>query len=98
MTPKQVDEDALEKEIEEDERKINDLFVDRYGAQPLHPAYLIKTDKFNKEVENSKGLVVAELFNKDSVLCLLSSIPIKELFKDYEINYRKVALENKNVS
>ena len=34
----------LKKEIDEDSRKASDLFVDRYGATPIHPAFLINED------------------------------------------------------
>lgn len=80
----------IEEEINSDSRKVSDLFVDRYGAQPIHPAFLIKEDKFELEVLGSKKMVVAELFNDDSIMCLLKSIAMKDLFADYSIKYRKV--------
>lgn len=80
----------IEEEINNDSRKVSDLFVDRYGAQPIHPAFLIKDDKFELEVLKSKKMVAAELFNDDSIKCLLKSIPMKSLFADYLIKYRKV--------
>jgi len=80
----------IEEEIKKDSRKVSDLFVDRYGAQPIHPAFLIKDDKFELEVLGSKRLVVAELFDDDSIKCLLKSIPMKSLFANYSIKYRKV--------
>lgn len=80
----------IEEEINNDSRKVSDLFVDRYGAQPIHPAFLIKDDKFNLEVLGSKKMVVAELFNDDSIMCLLKSIPMRSLFAGHSIKYRKV--------
>lgn len=80
----------MEEEIKNDPRRDADLFVDRYGAQPIHPAFLIKEDKFELEVLGSKKMVVAELFNDDSIMCLLKSITMKDLFAGYSIKYRKV--------
>jgi len=37
----------IKKEIDEDPRKVSDLFVDRYGAVPVHPAFLIDESKFD---------------------------------------------------
>ena len=78
------------KEIEEDSRKVADLYLDRYGAQPILPAFLISPDKFEEEVEQSAKLVVAELFEADGIMCMLKSIPINSLFKEINIKYRKV--------
>ncbi len=86
--------EKLKKEIEKDPRKASDLFIDRYGAQPIHAAFLINEDKFNFEVLEADKLTVAELFNSESIMCLLRSIPIKELFRDADIKYRKVELKN----
>ena len=80
----------IKKEIEDDPRKDSDLFIDRYGAQPIHLAFLIGEDKFQLEVLESEKLVVVELFNDDSIECLLKSIPMKELIADYPAKYRKV--------
>jgi len=83
----------LKKEIREDPRKVSDLFIDRYGAQPLHKAFFISQDKFDEQIIESSKLVVAELFNDKSIQCLYCSIPIKDLFEGKDIKYRKVAIE-----
>lgn len=82
------------KEIDEDQRNITDLFIDRYGAQPIHPAFLINEDKFDLEILESNKLAVVELFNEGSVMCLLKSIPIKGLFGGKDIKYRKLEIKN----
>jgi NAD-dependent dihydropyrimidine dehydrogenase PreA subunit len=82
--------EKIKKEIEMDSRKTSDLFVDRYGAAPIHLAFLIGEDKFQLEVEQSDKLVAAEMFCDDSIECLLKSVPMKELLSDCEVKYRKV--------
>jgi Fe-S-cluster-containing hydrogenase component 2 len=80
----------LKKEIDEDPRKTSDLFVDRYGAQPIHTAFLISDSKFQLEVLESDKLVAVECFDDDSIMCLLKSIPMKDLLEDYSVKYRKM--------
>jgi len=84
----------IKKEIKEDPRKISDLFVDRYGAQPIHLGFLISQDKFDVQILKSTKLAVAELFKNDSIECLLRSIPIKELFQDKDIKYKKTEVKD----
>lgn len=80
----------IEKEIKADKRKVADLFVDRYGAQPISLPFLITEEKFELEVLGSDKLVAVEMFEDDSIMCLLKSIPIKELLKNYAVKYRKM--------
>lgn len=82
--------EKIKKEIEEDPRKVSDLFVDRYGAEPVDPAFLITLDRFEVQILESTKLAVVELFNRGSIRCLLHSIPIKELFEDIDVKYRKI--------
>jgi len=84
----------IKKEIEEDPRTVSDLFVDRYGTQPIEPAFLIPQEKFGIQILESTKLAVAELFNHDSIECLLRSIPIKELFRGLDIKYRKIEMKD----
>lgn len=81
---------AIEKEFSDDPRKVTDLFLDRYGAQPVLPAFLIQEDKFEREVLKSAKLTVVELFKDSSINCLLKSIPITELLRGLETKYRKL--------
>ncbi len=80
----------LKKEIDEDPRKVHDLFVDRYGAQPIHEAFLINEDEFNIQILEASKLAAAEFFKNETIMCLLNSIPIRDIFKDMDIKYRKV--------
>ena len=83
----------IKKEIDDDPRKLEDLYVDRYGASPINLPFLIEEKDFQREVAEADRLTVAELFEDDSIECLLKSIPIKKLFKGMEIKYRKVKTE-----
>lgn len=84
----------IKKEIREDPRKVSDLFTDRYGAQPIDPAFLIPQEKFEIQILESTKLAAAELFNHDSIECLLHSIPIKDLFNGVNIKYRKIEIND----
>lgn len=71
----------IKEEIDNDPRKIKDLFVDRYGAAPLSKFFMIEAEEIEQKVNTDK-IVLIELYNDDSIQCLLKSIPIKELVKD----------------
>lgn len=85
--------EKIKKEFKADKRKVSDLFVDRYGAEPVDPAFLIPEGKFDIEVLESTKTTVVELFNDDSIECLLESIPLKDLFSDADIKYRKMGAD-----
>jgi len=80
----------IRKEIDEDPRKISDLLIDRYGVEPILPAFQIPKNKFKIQILEATQLAVVELFSHDSIRCLLYSIPIKELFEDIDVKYRKI--------
>lgn len=84
----------IKKEINKDPRKVSDLFVDRYGTQPMSLAFLIPQEKFEIQILESTKLAAVELFNHDSIQCLLHSIPIKELFSGLDIKYRKIEMKD----
>jgi thioredoxin 1 len=84
----------IRKEIDEDPRKVSDLFIDRYGAVSVSPAFLIPLDKFDAQILESNKPAVVELFNNKSIKCLLYSIPIKELFKNFDVKYRKINISD----
>ena len=84
--------EKIEKEIADDTRKRSDLFIDRYGATPIHTAFLISEKEFQKEVLDFKKIMVVEFFSDDSIMCLLKSIPIRDLLGNYLIEYRKMEM------
>lgn len=66
------------KDIENDPRKTKDLFVDRFGAAPLSEFFIIEENKLDKKI-NNPNLTFIEVFDFDTVACLLKSIPIKDI-------------------
>ena len=81
----------IKKENDNDPREASDLFIDRYGAEPIDPTYQISLDQFNTDIIESGELVIAELFNDSSIMCLIKTIPIKDLIKD--IKYKKIDIK-----
>lgn len=70
--------EELKKEIENDPRTPEDLFVDRYGGDIINEDIVIEKNEiieFSKKGQN----VLIELFNDDSIMCLLKSIPYQEI-------------------
>lgn len=84
----------IEKEIEEDPRTINDLLVDRYGAKPIDVAMIGSEDEIELKKDSKRPMMV-ELYNEDSIMCLLKSIPIKEIADTFDegTRYRKVEVK-----
>jgi len=89
--------EEIKKEIEEDERKISDLFVDRYGAKPVNEDTLITEEKFKERILGSKELVAVEFFKEDLLECLINSIPVKKLFAGKDIKYRKLEIKKSDL-
>ncbi len=88
--------EKIKKDIENDKRTTKDLFVDRYGAAPLSEFFMIENKQLEEKI-NHDGIVMIECYNDDSIQCLLKSIPIKELSKDFPKNtlfYKLEADEN----
>lgn len=72
----------IEKEIEEDPRTTKDLFVDRYGAAAISDFFKIDKSEIKEKVSKD-SLTLIEIYNPDVAECLLKSIPIKDLTKDF---------------
>jgi len=89
------EENIMRKEIDDDPRKWNDLFVDRYWATPISDVFTIKPEEFDRSILEPKRLVVLEVYDDDSIECLIKSIPVKELFPQ-DIIYRKMLVEDDN--
>lgn len=88
----------IKKEIEEDPRSINDLLVDRYGATPIDVAMMGNKDEIEIKMQAKRPMII-ELYNEDSIMCLLKSIPIKEIADtfDKDTRYRKIEVEGQEL-
>ena len=84
--------EKIKKEFDEDSRTINDLLVDRYGATPIDEAMIANEEEIEIKLLDAQRPLVVELYNEDSIMCLLKSIPIKEIANNFdkETRYRKI--------
>lgn len=72
----------IKKEIEDDPRCTKDLFVDRYGAAAISDFFQITKEEIPEKI--SKDCInLIEIYNPQYAECLLKSIPIKELTKEF---------------
>jgi NAD-dependent dihydropyrimidine dehydrogenase PreA subunit len=86
--------EKIRKMIAKDKRKVTDLFVQRYGAQPIQNPFVIDESGFDRAIKDYPGKAVLEVLNDESIQCLVNSIPIKELFEEFEfVKYRKMMVE-----
>lgn len=88
----------IKKEIEEDPRTIADLMADRYGGQPISMPFCCSVEELPKVLTTSK-LCMIEIYNDDSIECLIKSIPIKEILNNIkeETIYRKVKVKTNKI-
>jgi len=68
----------IQKEIDEDPRKISDLFCDRYGSDTVIDTYTfeLSPEKLANRI-NSNRPVIIEFNTPSTIECLLKSIPIQ---------------------
>jgi len=83
--------EKVKKEIDDDPRTINDLFVDRYGATPIQEMFTSTEEDIDRVMRSPRPFVL-ELYKEDTIMCLLKSIPIKELLQEFdeESTFRKI--------
>lgn len=79
--------DQIKKEIDQDSRRTSDLFIERYGASSMDPTALV-SPAFLKNQVDKKLTLVAEIFDDDLSMCLVKSIPIRDLFKNKILYYK----------
>lgn len=86
----------IKNEIENDKRSIEQLFVDRYGAVPIDETILLDETEFANFVLNNKSIIMIELFDDNSIQCLLKSIPVSDILQylPHCAGYRKTQISN----
>ncbi len=95
----QEEYNKIQKEFDEDKRTINDLLVERYGGKPIDPAMIGKEKEIVLKLNEAKRPLIVELFNEDSIMCLLKSIPMKKIANLFDENtrYRKVEVTSNEI-
>lgn len=81
-------------DIENDTRRAEDLFVERYGAMPIDEELVLEDGPVDNVVRNNP-LVFIERFQDSSIQCLLHSIPVELLVNRYRCIYRKQQVSEK---
>lgn len=86
--------ERIKREIEEDPRTLNDLFVDRYGATPIQEMFTSTEENIGKVIQSPRPFML-ELYTEETIQCLLNSIPIKEILGafDKECAFRKIEVK-----
>ena len=83
--------EKAKKEIEDDPRTINDLFIDRYGASPIQDMFTATEESIDTVLYSNRPFML-ELYKEETIECLLKSIPIREILQkfDNEATFRKI--------
>ncbi len=80
--------EELKQAIEDDPRKPEDLFVDRYGADVIYESSFIENEDIADKVRTGKTLI--EVIDLNQASCLIKSIPFQEIMSNtkYDRYYR----------
>lgn len=87
--------EAIKKEVENETMSLDELEVERYGATPIEP--YIQLDELTDFIDNVRQrYIVLELFNDDSINCLLHSIRVEEIkgVLSEDVCYKKVYVDD----
>ena len=85
-----------EKEIQDDKRTVKELFVDRYGAFPMTNKILLNQKNIKSIIYDSKWFLLLEVFDGNEIMCLIKSIPIKEILESLDFNPQYFKIEANN--
>ena len=86
----------IELEIKDDKRTIKELFVDRYGTFPMTNKLLLKQENIKSIINDSKWLLLLEIYDCNEIMCLLKSIPVKNILEslEFETQYFKIEVND----
>jgi len=76
------DEESIKKieaDIAADNRTLDDLMVERYGAMPIDNNILVDFSEIESFVQKSSGIVIFEQNKESQIACLLHSIPVSQI-------------------
>ena len=93
VTHTEEEYERVKKEIDEDQRTINDLFVDRYGATPIQEIFTSTEENIDNVLYSPRPFML-ELYKEDTIECLLKSIPIREILQEFDVEatFRKIEI------
>jgi len=96
--------EKYQKEINEDNRTIKDLFIDRYGASPISDFFMINEEQLPDKTDYS-GITLIEIYDIEEAQCLLKSIPMRDITDEiegdiryYKLHYTDKLLKTYNIS
>lgn len=70
----------ISNEIANDPRSEKDLFIDRYGAITIDEKIEInEIGELEKKLEKNNSIFLLEIYDDDSIECLLKSIPVQRI-------------------
>lgn len=89
----------IQKEFDDDPRSINDLLVEKFGGKPIDDAMLGKEREIKDKLQGATRPFIVELFNEDSIQCLLKSIPVKKIADAFDkgTRYRKIEVTSEQI-
>lgn len=95
-TPEEYEE--LKQAIYEDPRNPEDLFVDRYCGDIINENVMVEFKDLDKIISKDDCLI--EIFDEDSIMCLLKSIPYQEILQNstFKKYYRCLVTEEDKIS
>lgn len=90
--------EELKNAIDEDPRSADDLFVDRFGGDIINEKVMIDFSELENIISKSDKVII-EVFNDDSIMCLLKSITYKDIIENSDYNsYFRCNIEENDVS
>ncbi|MBE5736189.1 MAG: 4Fe-4S dicluster domain-containing protein [Clostridiales bacterium] len=89
--------EELTQAIEEDPRKPEDLFVDRYGGDIINEDVMIEFSQIDDIITKEDCLI--EIIDEDNIMCLLKSITYNDILANtcYKKYYRCLIGQNDNI-
>ena len=87
----------IQADIDADPREAADLFVDRYGAD-IADTQPTPADEAVAVARDAPGLAVIELYEEANLRCLVTSIPMSEIFAGYEYKHIKTEADEEIMS
>ncbi len=91
--------DKIQNDFANDPRTINDLLVERYGGKLIDLAMAGNAKEIDLKAGSNDRPLIIELYNEESIMCLLKSIKVKDIADTFNKNtrYRKIEVEDESL-